>query len=67
MTLKVALAKAGVRQIKMASDLCIHASTMSKIANGWITPDPELAATICSYLGLKRSQIRFGRHGAEAG
>ena len=61
MNLKMALVKTGVSQVQMAADLCLHPSTVSRIANGWILPSPELAGRIRGYLGLSNRQLRFGK------
>ena len=65
MNLKIALLKAGVTQVRMASDLGIHPSTLSRIANGWIIPHSTLADQIRAYLGLSKRQLRFGQRQAE--
>ena len=50
LNLKLELVKLGISQVRMATDLGIHPSTLSRIVNGWLSPSPELEKQILDYL-----------------
>ena len=58
--LKIAMLKAGLSQIELATRLGIHPSSLSRYINGWLIPPAELQEAIKNQLGPHGKRIRFG-------
>ena len=50
--LKVAVIKSNKSQMQIARDTGVDPSTLSRILNGWITPDEETIVKLATSVGL---------------
>jgi len=65
--LKLEIWKAGIRQNRLARELHIHETVLSKIINGFREPSPEIRAKLAEYFGKPEGWLFESRRSAVRG
>jgi hypothetical protein len=58
--LRIAMLEADLKQVELGAAVGLHASTISRIVNGWWVPPVEVQEAIRNALGPHGRHVKFG-------